>query len=82
MMRMIRWMCTVTLKDRKPSSELGELLDLDSIKNCIRKGKLRRFDHVDRYSDDSMVKKCRDNIVVERQQNKGRPRKSRLHIKS
>ena len=29
-MRMVRWMCNVTLKDKKPSSELRERLGLDS----------------------------------------------------
>ena len=35
-MRMIRWICNVTLKDKKPSSEMREHLGLDSIRNCIR----------------------------------------------
>ena len=70
-MRMIRSMFNVTLKDRKPSSELRLHLGLDSIRNCIRRGRLRWFGHVERCSDDSMVKKCRD-IVFEGQQRKGR----------
>ena len=45
-MRMIRCMCNVTLKDRKPSSEMRERLGLDSIRNCIRRGRLRLFSHV------------------------------------
>ena len=36
--RMIRWMCNVTFKDRKPSLELRECLGLDSSMNCIRRG--------------------------------------------
>ena len=74
-MRMIRWMSNVTLKDRKPSSELKEHLGLDSIRNCIRRSSLKWFGHVERCSDDSVVKKCRD-IVTEGQQRKGRPRKT------
>ena len=68
--RMIRWMCNDILKDRKPS-ELREHLGLDSIRNCIGRGWLKWFVHVERYSDDSVVKKWRD-IVVEGQQRKGR----------
>ena len=64
-------MCNVTLKDRKPSSELREPLGLNSIRNCIRRGRLMWFGHVERCSDYSMVKKCRD-IVVEGQQRKSR----------
>ena len=33
--RMIRWMCNVTLKDRKPSSELRKHLGLDSIRTAL-----------------------------------------------
>ena len=57
-MRIIRWICNVALKDRKPSSELGKRLGLDSIKNCVRRGRLRCFGRVEKCSDDSMVKKC------------------------
>ena len=46
--RMIRWICNVTLKDRNPSSELRECLGLDSIMNCIRRGRLRWFGNVER----------------------------------
>ena len=38
-MRMIRWMCNVTFKDAKPSSEMRERLNLDSIINSIRRGR-------------------------------------------
>ena len=59
-MRMTRWMCNVTVKNRNPSSELREHLDLDSIRYCITRGRLRWFGHVERCSVDSMVKKCRE----------------------
>ena len=67
-------MCNATLKDRKHSQEQRERLGLNSIRNCIRKGRLRWFGRVQRCSDDSLVKKCRDT-VVEGQQTKGRPQK-------
>ena len=59
-----------SLKDRKPSSELKEHLGLDSIRNCIRRGRLRWFGNVERWGNDSFVKKCRE-VVVEVQQRKG-----------
>ena len=34
-MRMIRWMCNVTLKDRKPSSELKDCLDLIALGTAL-----------------------------------------------
>ena len=45
---------------RKLSTELSEHLGLDSIRNCITGGRLWLFSHVERCSDDSMVKKCRE----------------------
>ena len=39
-MRMIRWMCGVTLRDRKSSEELRQRLGVESIRECIRKGPL------------------------------------------
>jgi len=74
-MRMIRWICNVSLKDRKPSSELRERLGIECIKSCIRKSRLRWFGHVERQHDDSWVKKCRD-ISVNGRQARGRPRKT------
>ena len=71
-MRMIRWMCHVTLKDRKPSSKLRECLGLNSISNCCR---LRWCGQVERCSDDSVVKICKDK-VFEGPQRKGSPRKT------
>ena len=43
--------------------------------NCIRRGRLRWLGHVERCSNDSVVKKYRD-IVVKGQQRKGRSRKT------
>ena len=75
---MIRWMCNSTLKDKKPSSKLRERLGLDSIKNYIKRGGLRWLGHVERCSDDGMVKKCRDNFI---EGNKERVDLVRLGIK-
>ena len=60
----MRMMCNVTLKDRKRSSELREHLGLDSIVNCIRKGRLRWLDHLERCSDYSMMMMMTTMIVM------------------
>ena len=54
-MRMIRWMCNITLKGRKPFSELRESLGLDNIRNypIARRGRLRWFGNVERCSQSS-----------------------------
>ena len=54
---------------------MRECWGLGTTKNYIKRGRLRWFGHVERCSDDSVVKKCRD-IVVDGQQRKGRPRKT------
>ena len=36
---MVRWMCNVTLRDRKSSDELKDRLGLVSVRNCIQRGR-------------------------------------------
>ena len=74
-MRMIRWMCGVTLRDRKSSEELRQRLGVESIRECIRKGRLRWFGHIERREDSSWIKRCRD-LVVDGPVSRGRPRKT------
>jgi len=42
-MSLMRWMCVFTLKGRKKSTELGELVGLASVSLVIEKGSLRQF---------------------------------------
>ncbi len=74
-MRMIRWMCGVTLKDRKPSEELRDRLGLAKISDCVQSRRLRWFGHVERMQDDNWVKKSRE-IKVTGRRGRGRPRKT------
>ena len=57
-MRMIRWMCGVTLRDRQTSSELRERMGVDPVSEVIRRNRLRWFGHVERKEDTDWVKKC------------------------
>ena len=52
-----------------------ERLNINSIRNCIRRGRLTWFGDVKRCSNDSQVKKCR-GLVAEGQQRKGKNRKT------
>ena len=45
---MVRWMCGVSLKDRKRSVELYSLLGVQSVAGVVRQGRLRWFEHVER----------------------------------
>ena len=49
---MIRWMCGVSMKDRKTSEELRELVGIEPITTVIKSGRLRWYEHVMRKSDE------------------------------
>jgi len=72
---MVRWMCGVTLKDRKSSDELLGRLGVEDVVEVVRRGRLLWFGHVERKSQDDWVKMCRD-LVVEGTRRKGRRRKT------
>ena len=44
---MVRWMCGVSLKDRKQSGVLYSLLGVQSAAEVVRRGRLRWFGHVE-----------------------------------
>jgi len=56
-MRMVRWMCGVKLKDRLPSKELRERLGIDDIALVLQQNRLRWYGHLLRKEDDDWVKK-------------------------
>ena len=55
--QMIRWMCGVSMKDRKTSEELRELVEVEPITTVIKSGRLRWYKHVMRKSDEDWMKK-------------------------
>ena len=61
---MVRWMCGVTLKDRKRSEDLLGRLGIESIAEVVRRGRLRWFGHVERMSADNWVSACREIEVA------------------
>ena len=46
----VRWMCGVSLKDRKHSVDLYSLLGVQSVADVVRCGRLRWFGHLERRS--------------------------------
>ena len=74
-MRMVHCMCNVTLKDRKSSEELRDHLGLVAIRDCVQRGRLRWFGHVERMNNDNWLKKLRE-IAVEGCRGRGRPCKT------
>ena len=72
---MVRWMCGVSLKDRKCSVDLYSLLGVQSVAGVVRQGRLRWFGHVERKNGDDWVLACR-KVEVTRARCKGRKRKT------
>ena len=56
---MIRWICGVSLKDKRSSEELLKLLGIECIKQKMRNDRLRWLGHVERKGEDDWVRKCR-----------------------
>ena len=61
---MVRWMCGVSLKDRKRSVDLYSLLGVQIVADVARPGRLRWFGHLERQSVDDWVSACRNVEVV------------------
>ena len=72
---MVRWMCSVSLKDRKRSVDLYSLLGVQSVEVVVRRGRLRWFGHLERRSADDWVSACR-RVEVAGMSCKGRKRKT------
>ena len=50
-------MCGVSMKDRRTSKELRELVGVEPITTVIKSGRLSSYEHVMRKSDEDWVKK-------------------------
>ena len=60
---MVRWMCGVSLKDRRRSEDLCNLLGINCVADVVRHGRLRWFGHLERKSVDDWVSACRGLVV-------------------
>ena len=63
----VRWMCGVSLKDRKHSVDWYSLLGVDSVAEVVRcgRGLGMWFGHVERKNGDDWVSACRSVVVAE-----------------
>lgn len=61
---MVRWMCGVSLKDKRHSEELLKWLGIESVLEVVRRSRLRWFGHVERMCTDNWVSACREIKVV------------------
>jgi len=73
-MRMVRWMCSVKVKDGVPSKELRKRLGIDYIILILQQNRLRWYGHVLRHEDTDWVKRCK-KYEVEASIPRGRPKR-------
>ena len=78
-MQMIRWMCGISMKDRRTHEELRRMVGVEPITTVIRSGRLRWYGHVMRKGDEDWLKKCRE-FRVEGRRPVGRRRRTWLEI--
>jgi hypothetical protein len=78
-MRMIRWMCGVSLKDRITSAELRKRIGVEAISVVMRRSRLRWFGHVERKENEDWVKGC-TVLEVEGIKPRGRPKKTWFEV--
>jgi hypothetical protein len=56
-MRMIRWMCGVSLRDKRTNADLRKRIGVEPIGVVLRRNRLRWFGHVERKKDNDWVKR-------------------------
>ena len=56
-MRMVQWMCGVSLRDRVPNAELGERMGIELVSEVVKRNRLRWLEHVLRKDDGGWVNK-------------------------
>ena len=76
-LQMIRWMCGVSMKERRTSVELRRVVGVVLITTVIRSGRLRWYGHVMRKTDENWAKKCIE-FRVEGKRPVGIPRRTWL----
>ena len=52
---MMRWMCGVSLKDRRKSEELQQQLGIECVSDVMRRGRLRRYGHAETADRDKWI---------------------------
>ena len=60
---MIRWLCDVKLSDTKANEKLLNRLEMESVSDVVRRGRLRWFGHVESKEPDDWVSACRSMVV-------------------
>ena len=78
-MRMVRWMCGVSLRERETSNALRQRIGIEAVGDVVKRGRLRWLGHVLRKEDDDWVKKCM-LYEVDGRRERGRPSLTWWHL--
>ncbi|KAK9166638.1 hypothetical protein Scep_001829 [Stephania cephalantha] len=73
-MRMLRWMCGKTRKDRIRNIEIQRQVGVAPIDTKIREGRLRWFSHLQRRPTNAPTRKLDSIETVEIRRGRGRPK--------
>ncbi|KAM2067302.1 hypothetical protein ACFX1T_043651 [Malus domestica] len=75
-MRMLRWMCGHTRKDKIRNEDIRGKVGVAEIEGKMRENRLRWFGHVQRRPIDAPVRRCDYGTEVQGRRGRGRPRKT------
>ncbi|CAN6720664.1 unnamed protein product [Malus baccata var. baccata] len=75
-MRMLRWMCGPTRKDKIRNEDIRGKVGVAKIEGNMRENRLRWFGHVQRRPTDAPVRRCDYGTEVQGRRGRGRPRKT------
>ncbi|KAM1975200.1 hypothetical protein ACFX15_040005 [Malus domestica] len=75
-MRMRRWMCGHTRKDKIRNEDIRGKVGVAEIEGKLRENRLRWFGHVQRRPTDAPVRRCDYGTKVQGRRGRGRPRKT------
>ncbi|XP_070042497.1 uncharacterized protein [Nicotiana tomentosiformis] len=74
-MRMLRWMCGCTRRDRIKNEATRNRVGVASVENKMQESRLRWFGHVKRRSIDTHVRRCERLALESLRRGRGRPKK-------
>ncbi|KAM1471536.1 hypothetical protein ACFX14_042016 [Malus domestica] len=75
-MRMLRWMCGHTRKDKIKNEDIRGKVGVAEIEGKMRENRLRWFGHVQRRPTDAPIRRCDYGTEVQGRRGRGRPRKT------
>ncbi|KAM2015880.1 hypothetical protein ACFX16_046360 [Malus domestica] len=75
-MRMLRWMCGHTRKDKIRNEDIRGKVGVAEIEGKMRENRLRWFGHVQRRPTDAPIRRCDYETEVQGRRGRGRPRKT------